>query len=183
MERVINIVEGVLSNAEKLSQDRKRFPQKLFSKKFLTALKIQESAFEIDAESGKGAVGLMQVMPRAILEVIRYLNKLERLGVVNSNLPSEDQITEKDIEKISNLIKTNGAYGEAFGKIYLMDLFYNFDIGKAEYTSDKITEAQKKILATYNWSPDDFKKYEDNEKMWPTQSTEYYQKIFRYMDT
>lgn len=183
MERVINIAEEVLLNAEKLSQDQKRFPKKLFSEKFLTALKIQESGFEIDAESGKGAVGLMQVMPRAILEVIRYLNKLERLGVVSSNLPSEDQITKEHIEKISNLIKTNGAYGEAFGKIYLIDLFYNFDIGKKEYASGKITEAHKKILATYNWSPDDFKKYENNEKMWPNQSTEYYQKIFRYMDT
>ncbi len=182
MEKMQNIVEEIHLLSEILSRNEELFPSRLFSKKFLTAIKITESGLRPDAQSEKGAMGTMQIMPTTIREVIRYLNKLQRLGILESSLPQEDKLTKENIEKISTLIKSNALYGDAFGEIYLMDLFSNFQIGQAEYNVGEITKARKKILVTYNWSPDYFKKNESNEEKWPNESKAYYKKIFHYMD-
>lgn len=182
MENMEDAVEEIYILSELLSKNENLFPQKLFTETLLIAQDIAESDLKIDAQSKKGAIGKGQLQPNTLKEDIRYLHILKRSKIIDISLPPEDQLTQTDIEKICDFVKTNEKYADAFKKIYLMDLFNNFKIGQKDYATGEITKARKKILAAYNWNPTSFKNHENQEKEWPTESQNYYKKIFHYME-
>lgn len=176
------VVKEIYVLSEVLTKNEKLFPRQLFPESFLIAQGIAESDLKVDAQSGKGAIGIRQLKPNTLKEDIRYLNILKRSGIIDSSLPPEEQLTQADIEKMCELVKSDPKYGEAFGNLYLADLFSNFKIGQKDYAMGGITKARKKILVAYNWKPDRFKKYEHQEKEWFKESKNYYKKIFHYME-
>lgn len=181
-ERVQNIVDEIQIIAAVLTKNEKLYPREMFTEELSIAQKIVESGLKLDAESEKNAVGQTQVKPITMKEDIRYANILSRAGDIQTNLPNEKDITEKDISEMITLVKSNAIYANAFKDIYLIDLLNNHGIGKKEFDRGDIDGALKKILAAYNWNPNDFKKYENQESVWPAQSQRYYENIFYYRD-
>lgn len=148
------------------------FPKKIFSSDFLLAIQAQESGFEKGAQSHKGAVGSMQVMPETIKETLLYINKIDnRLSF------EEKDITKEFISDIIYLIKQNPELGKAFGNLYLAEIFNNFEIGKKSLENNWITLGRKKILATYNWGIRKFMKNAADEENWPNETKNYINNI------
>lgn len=173
----------IQTSTRKLLEDDNFFPKKLFSKNLLIAIQIQESNLKKDAVSTMGALGVMQVMPITIAEVVRYIGILKKDKKINFKTPLNENLSSKDIESLSTIIKDNPSLGKVFGKLYLADLFNNHDIGKDIYNLGGITKARKKLLVAYNWNPTSFKRNETDESAWPAESRQYYKNIFNFMET
>ncbi len=123
----------------------------IFTDDLFIAQIIQESRFDKEAESSKGAIGVMQNMEDSIQDVPRYLSKLKR----NINFPysGKEKFTAKEIIEIKKLIKKNPNYSMAFGKIYMAmihDHKYGFGVGAVSRMNGDVAKTQKQILAVYN---------------------------------
>lgn len=167
----------IQGKARQLLKDNNFLPKKLFSDNFFDAIQIQESQLKSYAQSEKGAIGVMQVRPITVKEVIRYLNILETKGVIKFEGPQMKNLSDKDVADLIFLTRENSDLGEAFGKLYFADLFNNFEIGQEIFSLGGITKARTKLLTAYNWNPDSFKKNEHDESVWPQESKEYCVKI------
>jgi len=169
----------VQGKARQLLRDDNFLPKKLFSDNFFDAIQIQESQLKQYAQSNKGALGVMQVKPITIKEVMRYLNILETKGVIEFEGPQEKDLSDRNVDDLEFLTRENSDLGEAFGKLYFADLFNNFQIGQDNFSLGGITKARTKLLTAYNWNPDSFKRNENNEAVWPQESKEYCAKIMK----
>jgi len=153
------------------------FPKKIFSDDYLLAIQAQESGFDKNAESHKGAVGSMQVMPETIREVLFYINKIDnRMNLDKNNL------TDELVEDLAYLIKQNPSLGKAFGHLCLAEIFNNFEIGKKSLEMNWITLGRKKILAVYNWGIKNFMRNATDEENWPNETKNYIKNIFADME-
>lgn len=182
IENMEDAVEEIYVISELLTKNEKMFPPQLFSETLLIAQDIAESDLRIDAESSKGSIGKGQLQPNTLKEAIRYLHILKKSKIIDTSLPPEDQLSQTDLEKICEFVKTDAKYADAFKNIYLIELLNHHGIGQNELTKGEIKKARKKILAAYNWNPGDFKRHEKQESSWPEESQNYYKKIFHYME-
>ncbi|MFA6183517.1 MAG: lytic transglycosylase domain-containing protein [Parcubacteria group bacterium] len=171
------LAQEVQIRAHELLKKDKFLPKKLFSENLFLAVQIQESNLEKDAESQAGAIGIMQVKPITVKEVIRYLNILKNNETIKFEGPSAKELSENNVAELMTLIKQNKDLGKAFGKLYFAELFNNFEIGKQAFELGQINQARKKILTAYNWSPNNFKRNENNESAWPLESIQYCDKV------
>ena len=152
------------------------------------AQQIQESRCKKDAESKAGAVGIMQNKSGSICDVANFLAKLKRNENFEYNGP--DNLNDKQIEEIKNLIKKRADYGRAFGKTYmamLCDDKYGYGVGEDSYKRGDIKNAQKEILAVFNGGLGNItyrlkkgSRKTKPENQWPEETREYYKKIFNY---
>lgn len=178
-----NLAIEIQSLAHQIAKKEELLPSKLFTKNFFIAVSIQESNLDKAAQSEAGAIGIMQIKPVTIKEVIRYLNILERQEKIKFDGPQKtENLSDQDINDLALLTKKNPDLGQSFGKIYFADLFDNFKIGQDIFALGGITKTRKKLLAAYNWNPKKFKENETNEEAWPIETQDYYKKIFKYMD-
>ena len=171
------LAQEVQIRTHQLIKNKEFFPKELLSENFFLAVQIQESNLEKDAESQAGAIGIMQVRPITVREVIRYLNILRDAGTIKFEGPLAKDLSENNISELMDLIKKNRDLSRAFGKFYFAELLNNFEIGKRTFALGKIDQARRKILTAYNWNPDSFKKNENNESAWPLESRQYCDKV------
>lgn len=125
-----------------------------------------------------GAAGSMQVMPDTVRDIINYINKIDS----RVNFKKED-LSDETINEIVKLIRQNYNLGEAFGKLYLAQIFNGFGIGQKSLENNWITLGRKKILAVYNWGIGNFSKNPTNEESWPKETKDYIKKIFSDLET
>ncbi|MEF3692111.1 MAG: lytic transglycosylase domain-containing protein [Candidatus Moraniibacteriota bacterium] len=154
------------------------FPRKIFSQDFLLCIQANESGFKKDAVSPVGAVGSMQVMPETVRDVIKYINRIDS----RIDFKKED-LNDETLNEIIKLIRQNYNLGEAFGKLYLAQIFNGFGIGQKSLENNWISLGREKILATYNWGIGNFSKNPTDKKSWPNETKEYIEKIFSDMKT
>jgi membrane-bound lytic murein transglycosylase MltF len=176
------IAEKVLEKYNELFEKGDFVPNEIFSDNFFIATQLQESGYNSKAESSAGAFGVMQTMPITIKEVVRMLDVWKRKEGIGFACKKYDDMTSADVQEIKNLIQEDNNYGRAFGKLYFAGLYKIHKIGEKDFEKGDTKEAQKKLLASYNWNPKDFKKYENREKAWPKESRNYYKRIFRNME-
>ena len=163
----------------------------VFTDDLFIAQTIQESRFNKEAESHKGAIGVMQNIEDSIQDTARYLSKLKR----NINFPysGREKFTTKEIVEIKKLIKKNPDYSRAFGKIYMAmihDYKYGFGVGAVSYANGNVTETQKQILAVYNAGIGNIaypRKKGQHRKLkpeyeWPDETRIYCKRIQNYQD-
>lgn len=177
------ISDRILEKYHEVFQKENFLPKEVFTRNFFIATQLQESNFKPDAESDSGAVGIMQVMPITIKEVVRFLHRLNERGAIKDFYCCKvDALNNRDIKEIIKLIKNNADYGRAFGKLYFADLYKLHKIGKGDAEKGNIRVAQKKLLASYNWDPTKFKRVANNEKRWPKETQDYHKRVFRNMN-
>lgn len=173
LEKAHNLTIEIQAISRNLLKNDTFFPKKMFSSDFLLAIQAQESGFDKSAQSHKGAVGSMQVMPETIKETLLYVNKIDK------RLSFEEKDISKDlVNDLIYLIKQNPELGKAFGNLYLAEIFNNFEIGKKSLENNWISLGRKKILATYNWGIRKFMKNATDEESWPSETKNYIENIF-----
>lgn len=175
-----NIADVFLKAYYELSRS-KFWPADVFTTDFFIAQQLQESKYKKEAESQAGALGIMQNMEVSIKDVVRYLNKLKSRGKYNYNGPEE--LADKQLTEIKELIKERADYSRAFGKLYLImlkDPQYGYGIARNEYKRGDIKETQKKLLANYNGGLGNVGNRP--EGLWPRESKDYCKKVFNYME-
>lgn len=172
LQKAHNTTIEIQAISRNLLKNDNFFPKKIFSDDFLSAIQAQESGFDKSAQSHKGAVGSMQVMPETIKETLLYINK------INTKISfQEKDLTKEYINDLIYLIKQNPDLGKAFGNLYLAEIFNNFEIGKKSLENNWITLGRKKILACYNWGIGKFTRNATNEENWPTETKNYIKNI------
>ncbi len=172
-----NLLENFLVQYEILKTKGERFwPKKIFMDDFFIAIQLQESGFDAQAESRKGAFGIMQTMDIAFRDVNRYLEKLGREGIIEYGAKGE--IADELLKKIKQLAKENANYSRALGKLFFINLFDNYGIGKKEYKKGKFEAAQEKLIAAYNAGHGIWQK---PWKEWPAETKDYCRKVSAYL--
>ena len=177
-EKALHIAIQIQALSRNILKNDEFFPKKIFSQDFLLCIQAQESSFKKDALSPVGAAGSMQVMPDTVRDIINYINKIDS----RVNFKKED-LSDETINEIVKLIRQNYNLGEAFGKLYLAQIFNGFGIGQKSLENNWITLGRKKILAVYNWGIGNFSKNPTNEESWPKETKDYIEKIFSDLET
>jgi len=172
------LAENVLLSYHEIYQKEGFIPPEVFTKNFLIATQLKESKYKPDAESKFGAVGVMQIMPETIKDIIRYLHILNRKINLDFDGPKSEELSDDDIEELKVIIKNNGNYGRAFGKIYFAMLFKHYNVGVSDFKKGDIESAQIKLLSVYNGG---LRVRGKSKKYWRTETRKYCQKIVKYM--
>ncbi len=173
-----NIANAFFKAHKELARSR-FWPKELLTRDIQIAQQLQESKFNKEAKSNKGAVGVMQNTQSSVIDVVRYLNKLKRNKEIEYDGPRE--LSKDQLKEIMTLILKDANCSRIFGKIYLTQLWdgsYGYGVGQVEYKAGKLKEAQKKLLASYNAGSKAIK--DESEEKWPEQSIDYCKKIFNY---
>jgi len=141
-----------------------RFDSDVFAKNFVIAQQYEESRYRADAESDAEAVGVYQVKPEAICEVIKFLSFLRGLTdgaeeKYRCDYQGPDMITETQAEAIGDVLKKKKSdYGRAVGKLYLLAMHdknsaFNNSPNRDVFRGKSPEEQQDLLLVAYHDGP------------------------------
>jgi len=185
-------IEGVSEKAKDIARELRRIfervigderytPKKLLNDDFYMAIQLRETKYDNSQVSNKGAVGVMQNTAISIEDLIRVMSlRKEKFRYKGEILDSENEspIVAKELLKIVKEDKS-GDFSRIFGKLYLMVLHNEYNLGNNARTDEEYLDAQERIASSYNGGITQGKR---NKNEWHEESREYAKIVREYTE-